>query len=178
MATGTALTGNSNVVMNLSNQNAVDLGTILDPLNINTGIAWTYGEDVNQVDTVFHDSRSAVDAGETLHLHTGAVDAAPNLLKDAFGNVITFDCIKLLYIKNNSTSLTLNILGTATTAVLICANPLDIIELQPGGILFLTCPTAAGIDVSTDEDDLLLAVKGGSGTINYDIVILGCDDMS
>lgn len=176
MATGTALAGNSNVVINISNQNTVDLSTILDRLNINTGIAWAYGEDVNQVDTVFHDSRSTDNTGETLHLHTGYVDLVEAQLIDAFGNTITFDSIKLLYVKNTHASLTLSILGTAITAVKICADPTDVIDIHPGGFLLIVCPTAAGIGFTTN-DDLLIKAKT-AGTISYDIAILGCDDMS
>ena len=47
------------------------------------------------------------------------------------------------------------------------------IELPPGGILLWTCPTAAGIDTTTNKN-LLLASKT-SGTITFDIVMIGLD---
>ena len=37
MATGTALTGNSNIVLNIQNKDGLDLSAVLDTLNVNSG---------------------------------------------------------------------------------------------------------------------------------------------
>jgi len=166
-ADSTALTGNTNVVIQIQNEKALDLDTVLDTLNVNAGISWTYGTGANQANLLWHDSRSTDDTGETINVYDGGVEVT------AFGGDLTMEAIKLLYIKNTHDTLTLRVGGAATAALGIFADISDIIEIPPGGFFLWTCPTAAGIDTTVNKN-LKLAAKT-AGTITYDIVMMGLD---
>lgn len=165
-ADSTGLVGNSNVVINIQNKKALDLDTVLDALNINAGIAWSYGTGANQANLLWHDAGSTDDTGETLDVYAGT-------LKNAFGGLITMEAIKLLYVKNTHATLTLKVGGASSVSIGICADNTDIIEIPPGGFILWTCPTAAGI-VTTTNKNLKLASKT-AGTITYNIVLMGLD---
>lgn len=162
----TGLVGNSNVLLAIANKKAMDLNTVLDELSINTGVNWSFGVGANQANLLWHDRRSISDAGETIDVYAGSE-------KNAFGGALSMEAIKLLYVKNTHATLTLKILGTVGTAIGICADPTDIIELPPGGFLLWVCPTAAGIGTTTNKD-LKFAAKT-AGTITYDVVLMGLD---
>ncbi len=168
MATGTALTGNSNVVMNISYGDALDLSTVLDRLNVNTGITWTYGTGANQCNLLFHDQRAPGATSETLDLF------ASGSLVDGFGNALTMAAIKLLYIKNTHATLTLELGGGVSLDLLLFAATSDIVEVLPGGVFLWIGPTAAGVVTSTNKN-LLVADKAAGTNITYDIVVMGLD---
>lgn len=168
---GTALTtdlaGRTGVVIALNGKKAIDLATTLDELKIDANHDWTFGTGANQANLLFHDSRSTDDTGETIDVYAGGSE------KNAFGDALTMEAIKLLYVKNTHATLTLEILGTAVTGLDIVADPSDIIELPPGGIFLWTCPTAAGI-VTTTNLSLKFACKTAA-TITFDVAMLGLD---
>jgi len=118
-ASATALAGKSNIVISLEHKKGIDLSTILDELKISCGVDWTFGTGANQANCLFHDSRSTDNTGETIDVYEGGVE------KNAFGDALTMEAIKLLYVKNTHATLTLEVLGTATTAIGICADPSD-----------------------------------------------------
>lgn len=166
-ANATALAGKTNVVISLDHKKGIDLSTILDELKISSGVDWTFGTGANQANCLFHDARSTDDTGETLDIY------ASGTLKNAFGDALTMEAIKLLYIKNTHASLTLEVFGGASADVAILADTSDILEIPPGGIFLWICPTAAGI-VTTTNKNIKLASKT-SGTITFDIAAMGLD---
>ncbi len=163
----TGLAGNSVVTIDIQNEKEIDLNTVFDNLNISTSVAWTFGTGANKVNLLWHDSRSTDATGETINVYNGGTE------KNAFGDALTMEAIKLLYIKNTHASLVLEILGGSSADIAICASSSDIIEIVPGGFFLWVCPTAAGI-VTTTNKNLKLASKT-SGTITFDIVMLGLD---
>lgn len=171
---GTALTtdlaGKTDVVISLEGKKALDLAATLDELKISSGIDWTFGTGANQVNLLWHDKRTLADgANETIAIYSGATE------KNAFGDLLTMEAIKFLYIKNKSADATLKILGTAVTAIPICSDPSDIIEIPPGGMFLWTCPTAAGIVTTTNENLKLEHDGTGSDTMDIEIVVMGLD---
>jgi len=166
MANGSGLTGNSNALLNIKYSDALDLASVLDTLDIKTGITWSFGTGANQANLLFHDSRSTDDTGETLDLFAGA-------LVDAFGNAVTMAAIKLLYIKNTHASLNLEVFGGGSLDLLIMNGTTDSLIIPPGGIHLWMCPTAAGIVTSTNKNLKLAA--GTAGTVTYDMVAMGLD---
>ena len=70
-------------------------------------------------------------ANDTLDLNSGTDDAG-NIV-DAFGDQISFDILKALYIKNTSTDANLLVGGAAANQVLIFDNTSDILTIKPGG---------------------------------------------
>lgn len=163
----TGLKGKTNVVIALEHEKDLDLNTILDKLNISSGIDWSFGTGANQANLLWHDSRSTDDTGETLNIYDSGT------LVTAFGDALTMAAIKLLYIENTHATLTLEVFGGAANDIPILADTSDILELPPGGILLWTCPTAAGI-VTTANKNLKLASKT-AGTITFKVAIMGLD---
>lgn len=164
-AASTALSGKTDIVINLENKKAIDLNTILDTLKISTGIDWSFGVGDNQVNCLFHDSDSTDDTGKTVDLYAGS-------LKNAFGDAITMEKLKLLYVKNTHATLTLEVLGTAVTGLDIVADPSDIIEIPPEGFMLFVAPLT-GLDLTTNKD-LKFASKV-AGTITFDYAVMGLD---
>lgn len=167
---GTALTtnlkGKSNVVISLDGEKAIDLATTLDSLKISSGIDWSFGTGANQANLLFHDSDSTDDTGKTIDIYAGSS-------KNAFGDTLTMEAIKLLYIKNTHATLTLKVFGGSSVDVAVLADPTDILEIPPGGIFLWVCPTAAGI-VTTTNKNLKFASKT-AGTITFDYALMGLD---
>lgn len=163
----TALTGSSNVVINITNSKALDFNTIVDGLAISTGITWSFGTGANQANVLYHDKVQLSSGGST------TIAVSDSSKSDAFGDVLNLSALKLLYIKNNAVTGILSVLGTTTTALPILADPLDIIEIVAGGFFLWVAPTAAGIVVTTNENLLLALSAGGESSIDMDVVMLG-----
>jgi len=161
------LIGKSNVVIALRHTKDLDLNSVLDELKVDSGIDWSFGTGANAANVLFHDQRSTDATGETIDVYEGGAE------ETAFGDALTMEAIKLLYIKNTHASLTLEVFGGASADISILADTSDILEIPPGGMFLWTCPTAAGI-VTTTNKNLKLASKT-SGTITYDIAMLGLD---
>jgi len=167
MADSTGLMGNSNIILSIQNRKTLDLDIVLDELNVNTGIAWTFGTGANQANLLWHDSRSTDATGETINVYDDGTEV------NAFGTALTMEAIKLLYIKNTHASLTLEVFGGNSADIAVCADPTDIVEIPPGGFFLWVCPTAAGIATTTNKN-LKFATKT-AGTITFDVVLLGLD---
>ena len=161
------LTGSSNAVLNFNYGEDLDLSRVLDKLEISGGTNWTFGTGANQMNLLWHDSRSTDATGETIEIYTGVTE------KDAFGTAWTMTAIKLLYIKNTHASLILEIFGNTSVDLLIISGTTDAIEIPAGGIFMWTAPTAAGVVTTTNEKLFIAATT--SGTITYDIVIGGLE---
>jgi len=171
MATGTGLTGKTSLkidIKNLSNL-ATKLKETLDDLSIESSIKWTYGTGVKQANVLFHEKLTiAQSASQTLDLN------ASGTLKDVFGNLLTMDAIKLLFVLNRSTTLTVSVFGGGANDLLIMGGTTDALQLPPESPFQWQCPTAAGI-VTTANKNLKLAVSAGSGSAIIDVVALGLD---
>ena len=165
----TDLTGRTSVVIDLKNVKALDLNEVLDELGIDCGIKWSFGTGAKQANVLFHDKRTiAQGASETLDLNSGAT------LKDAFGDPLTMEAIKFLYIKNTSVDLTVSVFGGGALDLLIMSGTTDSKQLPPGSFMVWACPTAAGI-VTTTNKNLKLAVSAGSGSAIIEVTMLGLD---
>jgi hypothetical protein len=168
MAAGSALTGKTqtNVFLEYSG----DSGLVTTPktvININESITWTSGTGASAFNVVFHDSRSTDDTGETLDLY------ASGSLVDQYGNALTMENLKLLYVKNTHASLILELFGNTSLDLLILSGTTDALEIQPGGHFLWIAPTAAGIDLTTNKNLFVAATT--AGTITYEIIAAGLD---
>lgn len=114
----------------------------------------------------FVDSRELADgASESL-------DLAGSLL-DAFGATLTFVKIKVLLIKNLSTTQTLSIGGAASTAWSAwLGDPTDVVKIGPGAMALLVCDPV-GVAVGAGSTDLLKIANSAGAVCDYDIVIIG-----
>lgn len=168
MAAGTALTGKTGASISLEYTGYSDLikapKLILSRL---TPISWTYGTGVNQINVLYQDQDSTDNTGKTLDLNGGGT------LKDCFGNALTMENLKFLYVKNTSTTVILEIFGAGVNDLLILSGTTDPVHIPPGGEFYWSAPTAAGIDVSTNINLFIKCTTVAS--ITYDIIAGGLD---
>lgn len=147
---------------------------VLDQRNVNDANKQTYlkaftdGDDVDKAEVVFHDEYSLTASG-TQALDLGA-------LVDAFGNTITFEKVKMIIVRNMSTTAgDLVKLGPGTNAhTQILGGTAPFINIPPGGCFAWCDPSddATNITPSTD-DDLLLTELGGASTVLVRVTIVG-----
>jgi hypothetical protein len=130
-------------------------------------LSWTFGTGANQANSIFEDQRSTDDTGETLDLY------ASGSLLDVFGQALTMENLKMLYIKNTHATLILELMGNASLDLLILSGTTDALEIPAGGELYWSAPTAAGIDLTTNKNLFIAATT--AGTITYDIIAMGLD---
>ena len=170
MAT-TNLTGRTGVIIELKNVEALatKIDEVLDELNISTSIKWSFGTAAKQCDVLFHEKLTIAAAGnQTLDLY------ASGSLEDAFGNLLTMEAIKFLYVFNRSTDLYVNIFGGGSDDLLIMGGTTDAMKIKPEGHFQWADPSAAGI-VTTSNKNLKFVVAAGSGDAIIDVVAMGLD---
>ena len=167
MATGTALTGKTGANIFLEYSGAVEIGTPKMVISRYSPIAWTYGTLANQCNLFFQQSASTDNTGVTIDLYTGG-----GTEKDCFGNLMTMTAIKFLYVKNTHATLTLAVFSGAN-ALLVVDGTTDVVEIPPGGEMYWSAPTAAGV-VTTTNLNLFLKCKTAD-TITYEVVAGGKD---
>jgi len=170
MAVGTTrITGHAGAAIDLRAFLAGDLSEMEVPVIINS-MGWSYGTGAGAVDVIYADTITLADAGTiTIDLN------ASGLYLDIFTRALTFEAVKFVYIKNNSADATLEVLGTAVTALGICKDVADIILIKPGGILLWTDPSAAGLDCNPNVSLKLLHDGTGDDTMDIDLIIMGLD---
>ena len=167
MANSTALTGGTRVVIDILFQKQIDLSLLKDSLNINTGTNWTFGTTAAKANLLYHASLTASDTEE-------AVDISGAAVSDAFGDTCSFAALKFFYVKNTDATEDLELGGLAangTMDVLLCQVTEDTILVKPGGFFAWCDPSADGLDVSGDNDDL--QIRAESDSITYELVLLG-----
>ena len=161
-------TGNIKVTLSGTYNNALDLHTGTSNFAVQFSDALTNGTAVNTADLFWSDQRSvATGTPDDLDLAGG--------LTDLYGNTLTFARIKGIYIHNTSTTAAeiLSVGGDATAAFVNWVdNSSDVINVGPDGVMFLYTPSAAGYAVTATTGDIL-QVASDSGTITYNIVLIG-----
>jgi len=167
--TTTALTGSTNISVQFTQDAALDLGSSRFPLALQYSQSWTTGVGANQVNRLFSDSRTiTASSTEDLDLAGG--------LTDAFGQTLTFARVKAIVIKAaaaNTNNVTVKPDGTAGFLGPFNAAA-DKIAIPPGGVVFMTAPSAAGWVVTATTADLLEIGNSGAGTsVVYEITIVG-----
>lgn len=170
MAVGTTrITGNAGPAIDLQAFLAGDLSERRVPVIV-SNFGWTYGTGANAINIVYADTINLGDgANTTLDLF------ASGTLLDVFNRVLTLEAIKFIYIKNNSDDATLLVLGTAVTALDICSDKSDIIEVKPGGVFLWLDPSAAGLDCSVNKNLKLEHDGTGSDSMDVDVIVGGLD---
>lgn len=124
------------------------------------------GTGAGLVDKEFDDERTLGDgSSENLDLSGSLVDA--------FGAAILFAKIKVLAIKNKSTTQTLSVGGAASLGFIAwVGDPTDVIKIGPGAFALLICDPA-GVAVTAGTADLLKIANSAGATCIYDIFIAG-----
>ena len=164
-----ALTAKMLLNINIDYTSDRDLGTATLPISLERGVTLTNGTGANKGDICFDDNRTLADgANETIDVRS---------ITDAYGNALTFDIIRVMYIKNNSTDSGLIIGAAAGTQLAIFGTPAtDTTTIAPGGERFWTWPDATGLDTTTAKDlKLEHDAAGAAVSLTYDIIVVGED---
>jgi len=179
MAT-TSLTGRTRVIIDLKNVEdlATKLKPVIDELNLDVGIKWDFGPLAKQCNVLLHEKLTITQGqAQTLNLY----DTAGSALVDAFGNDLTMEAIKFLFIKNRSADLYVEVFGGSTDAedllIMVPAaadDNVDKLKIPPEGFFLWADPSAAGI-VTTSKKNLKFTVEGGVGSAIIDVVAMGKD---
>lgn len=165
MANATALSGASRIQITLDHEklDAAKLNKVLDKININTGVDWTFGTGANAVNMAYHATLTATNA-------QAAVDISGSAINDAFGDACDFAALKLLYIYNSDETEDLKLGGGVSSDLDILSDTSDILLVKPGGFFLWIDPSAAGLDVTTNKNML---IQAETAHVTYDIVLLG-----
>jgi len=165
----TRITGQAGPAIDMTSFLAGDLTEMQVPVILNN-MGWTYGTGANQVNVVYADTVPVGNAATvTIDLNASA------LYLDVHTRALTLEAVKFVYIKNNSTEATLEILGTGATSLGICKVNTDVIVIRPGGIFMWTDPSAAGLDCEPTVSLKLTHDGTGTDGVNVDVIILGLD---
>ena len=154
---------------------------------LTSGIAWDYRNDTGTVDS----GRIAVDSNRislserltnsdadliwqdhrTLTVGNEDLDLA-GVLKDTFGNTLTFVKVMGFYIKNLNTVAgdILTIGGDANGLVNWVGNANDVVKIDAGGCLLVWNPVGYAVTGATGD---ILQIAAAGHDITYDIVIIG-----
>ncbi|TSA12010.1 MAG: hypothetical protein D4R73_02955 [Deltaproteobacteria bacterium] len=124
------------------------------------------GTGAGLVDKEFDDERTLADgASENLDLSGG--------LTDSYGASIILAKVKILAIKNKSTTQTLSVGGAASLGFVgWVGDPTDIIKVGPASFALLIC-NPAGVAVTAGTGDLLKILNSAGAACIYDIFIAG-----
>ncbi len=143
----------------------------LDLGNASYSLAQTYtnrfanGTAAEQAQIIFTDTRST-SGNDDLDLATGLIDA--------FGNNLVFTNVKVLCVKAADANVTDVILGAEGTNEFssFLGDDTDTIIIPPGGMFMITNPGATGFVVTAGTGDKL-RIAAASGTVEYDVIIVG-----
>jgi hypothetical protein len=150
---------------------ALDLDTPDDPLVKDYTQLLSSGTGLNQASNMFHDQRTLT-ASSTENLDLSGV------LTNAFGVVLTFTKIKVLFVKAAVANTNDVLLGNGTNPFIgpFGAAGASVVTVKPGGIALFIAPDANGYAVTAATGDILKVANSAAGTsVTYDIVILGTD---
>ncbi|WP_431861371.1 hypothetical protein [Azospirillum sp.] len=147
--------------------NSGTLSTATAPLDFSASYTLANGTAADQANHFFAATYTGVDSTGNSHDLAGG-------LTDAFGSTTTFTAIKTLVVKAASTNSGNVIVGGAASNAFasMFGDATDKVALKPGGILVLHDPSAAGYAVTAGTGDLL-KIAASSGTVDYDLVLIG-----
>jgi hypothetical protein len=152
-------------VVQLAVSNTKDLSVSKDDLNLSVQEQFTPGTGNNQLDKIFHDVRTLLAAADE------SLDLAGSLV-DSFGGTITFAKIKVLLIRNLSTTQTLTIGNGANPFLTWVGAAAHTVTIPPKGIFLLVAPLA-GFTVTANTGDILKIANSATNPCDYQIVLAG-----
>jgi len=157
-AISVAISASYSLALDLVTKNASLVKTY--PLSLDTGTG------LSQADVIFSDTRTT--AG------TDSLDLAGGGLLDNLGNVFAPARVKAIIVfaaAANPANVLLRRPAAATGVPFMTAAG-DEIPIHPGGMVIVWAPSAAGYVVTAGTGDVI-EVAAASGTVTYDIIIIG-----
>jgi hypothetical protein len=147
--------------------NALDLGTVSLPIDVQASIALDNGTGANQADKLFTDTRTVTTGA------TDSIDLAGSLT-DAFGATITLARVKAIMVTSAAGNTTdIQVARPASNGVVLFSAVSDAIVVKPGGVFFWAAPDATAIPVTGGTGDLLSIINAAGASATYNIVIVG-----
>jgi hypothetical protein len=115
-----------------------------------------------------------MDKDRILNATTEEIDLA-GTLTDVFGDAVVFVIVNGIYIFNQQTAAGEDLIvgGAAANAFLLFDDATDQRSIGPGGALFISEPSLAGIPVTAGTGDLLKLDAGATANLKFDILIWG-----
>lgn len=148
---------------------STDLTSALEAINFTFSSSYTSGQGANQANAFFSDTRTLAATNESFDLNAGT-------MTDVYGAGLVFTKVRLLYVKNKSTTdlqfLTLTgdfLSGAASSPLAGSTSPT--ININAGGFCLLESPPTTGFAVTTTVSDGLTVTNTAS--FDYDIIIVG-----
>jgi len=152
---------------------ALDLGTGSSTGALSAAVTLTEGTGINQANRKFEDTRTlTATTAETIDIFDfGGVT-------DPHGRAYTLSKVRKLIIKNTSTTAAnlLKVGGEGTAAAWnspFGGDDTSLLVVEPGGILVLEAPSAAGYAVADTSNHLLKIENMGSTSTIYNIIVVG-----
>jgi hypothetical protein len=151
---------------------ASDLTTLQEAVNYtNSPTSYSNGSGEYQVNAFYSDTRSLAATNESFDFDLAS--GAGSII-DGFGTQLVFTKIKLLYVKNKSTTASQRLTLSGDFLTGVATSPLGgtapTIVIGPGGIALLDSPID-GFAVTATTGDVLTITN--TATFSYDIIILG-----
>lgn len=147
--------------------NAGTLSTATAPLDYTVSYALANGTAANQANHFFSAAYTGASTSGNSHDLAGG-------LTNAFGATITFTAVKTIVVKASADNSGNVIIGGAASNAFasMFGDATDTVVLKPGGILVLHDPSAAGYAVTVGTDDIL-KIAASTGTVDYDLILIG-----
>ena len=165
------LQGTVNVGLNFTYlQSATGFDSLTGILNyVNSPTAYTSGSGANQVNAAYISrARSLAGTSENFLLY--------GTLVDAYGTTLNFTTVKLIYVKNLSTTtaqylkLSGDFIDGDTSNLGPVGGTTPVIYIGPGGVFLWDSPTDGATVTNSSKETLTVT---NAATFTYDIVILG-----
>ena len=162
-----AVDGNTSLKILANTSKVLDLGTVSFPLNWTSTQAWTDGTGAGKYQIAWTDTRTTDGTGEDLDL--------AGVLKDAFGQTLTFTVLKVIAVSASSSNTQPILIGAGghPVAGLFGDTASDIIKVRPGGTITIVAPDATGYPVTANSADDLMIKAGATASVTYSIMVLG-----
>lgn len=150
---------------------ALDLTTVKDEARVEMKADLADGSGVDQAAVLLSDTRTlAASTAENINLATwgGATDS--------LGQAVSLTKVKQLAIRNKATAadaiLEVGGEGSSDAWVSPFEDAFATVKVGPGGILFLSNPSAAGYAVGS-TNKLLRIANGSAASASYEIIVVG-----
>ena len=164
-----ALTSQLDLMLTMTESaNPLDFEAPVTRVVYSKALALASGTGAGQADVRWSDQRTLT-AGTNEDVDLACVQSG------TFGGLVTFASIKgLIIFAAVANTVALTVSRPATTGAHFFAADGDAVVLNPGGMLVLWNPAAAGYTVTAGTDDMInVAAGAGSGSQVYDIHVIG-----
>jgi len=160
-----ALSAQINLLLMAHETSSGDLSRTLRATPASYSLAIADGTGDNQAQVVWSASRTATTSNDDLML-SALADT-----RDGAAFTVTFTQIKVVYVRNTSSTQNLKIGGASGVGV-FAGMPISVVlTIPPGGCYLFSVPSAGGVAASAGISVARFAAE--AGTCTYDVVLIG-----